>query len=176
MTMLHGGHGGDDMIFGGRGDDDLYGGMGNDSLWGGPGVDDFYGGPGNDMIYADEEDIEGNATIDGGENMEGMAGDMDTVSFEKLVDEEIIIVLGTDTVDVENVIGTDEDDTITGENATNTENNTIDPADTANNNRPNEIEGGDGGDILAGGDGGRGYRILREFRPPCAGGSWRWHC
>ena len=78
--------GGDDMLFGGRGDDDLSGGMGNDSLWGGPGADDFYGGAGNDMFYADEDDV----IIDGGADEGG--GDMDTVSFEKLVDESI----GTD--------------------------------------------------------------------------------
>ena len=76
-------------------------------------------------------DIEGEdggstGTIDGGENMEGMAGDMDTVSFEKLVDTEIgtaenpftlgsrdeggNVPAGVDAVNVENVIGTDEDD------------------------------------------------------------------
>ena len=155
------GEGGDDMLFGGRGDDDLFGGMGNDSLWGGPGVDDFYGGAGNDMIYADEMDVNGidggsPGVIDGGSDMDG--GGMDTVSFEKLVDTEIgttanpftlgsregptelvpagPIPEGVEAVNIENVIGTDEDDFITGEA-----------------NSPNEIEGGDGGDTLVGGEG-----------------------
>ena len=76
-----------------------------------PGADIFDGGAGNDMIYADEADIDGNAAadIDGGENME-MPGDMDTVSFEKLVDTEIEFSLVDNAVNVENVIGTDEDD------------------------------------------------------------------
>ena len=53
--------------------------------------------------------------IDGGENMEG-AGDMDTVSFEKLVDvEDLTFSLVTNATDVENVIGTDEDDMLTGD-------------------------------------------------------------
>ena len=90
------------------------------------------------MIYADEDDI-GVGTdatdIDGGENLTG-PGDMDTVSFEKLVDTEIEFSLVDDATDVENVIGTDEDDMLTGDAM------------------PNEIEGGDGGDVLVGGDGG----------------------
>ena len=82
--MLHGGRG-DDMVFGGRGDDTLSGGMGDDMLHGGAGADDFFGGSGNDMIYADLDDD----VIDGGENPPGHRGDMDTVSFERLVDEGV---------------------------------------------------------------------------------------
>ena len=133
---LYGGPG-DDMVFGGRGDDILLsGGKGNDMLNGGPGADNFDGGPGNDMIYADLDDVD----IDGGENPTG-PGDMDTLSFERLVDMAVgedgdAFTLGTDAVGIERVIGTDEDDFITG-------------ADDA----PEEIEGGDGGDTLIGGDG-----------------------
>ena len=154
------GEGGDDMLFGGRGDDDLSGGMGNDSLWGGPGADNFYGGAGNDLIYADEADVDGipgaspAGTIDGGTDMGG--GDIDTVSFEKLVDTEITFALGrlneddeiqpatANAINVENVIGTDEDDTITG----------LDESEDDQDDAPNEIEGGDGGDTLVGGEGG----------------------
>ena len=128
---------GDDMIFGGRGDDALDGGMGNDMLHGGPGADEFKGGPGNDLIYADLMDF---GSIDGGSNAAG-PGDSDTVSFARLVDTAVgadgdPFTLGTDAVNIERVIGTDEVDFITG-------------ADDV----PEEIEGGDGGDTLVGGTG-----------------------
>ena len=141
---LQGGKG-DDMLFGGRGDDTLSGGEGNDMLNGGAGADDFDGGPGNDMIYADLDDDE----IDGGSNPEGHPGDMDTVSFERLVDKAVgsatdIFTLGVDAMNIERVIGTDEDDFITGAGESTT------GADDAGE----EIEGGDGGDTLYGGAGG----------------------
>ena len=145
------GGGGNDMLFGGVGNDMLNGGMGNDMLNGGKGDDEFMGGPGNDMIYADLMD----SVINGGEDEGGM--DMDTVSFARLVD----MAVGTSTdpfdlghtaadgtvanaadgnapeaVDIERVIGTDEDDFITGSDAAS-----------------EEIEGGDGGDTLVGGTG-----------------------
>ncbi len=133
------GEGGDDMLFGGRGDDMLNGGMGNDTLNGGHGADNLMGGPGNDMIYADLMDF---GSIDGGSNPAGMPGDMDTVSFAKLVDMAVgetgdPFTLGVDATNIERVIGTNEVDFITG-------------ADDV----PEEIEGGDGGDTLVGGTGG----------------------
>ena len=69
-----------------------------------------------------------------------MEGDVDTVSFERLVDEGIgdvdtAWILGTDAMGIENVIGTQEDDWITGDT------------------NSNVIEGGEGGDTLIGGDG-----------------------
>ena len=154
---LSGGRG-DDMLFGGRGDDTLDGGMGDDMLNGGAGADDFMGGPGNDMIYADLDD----GVIDGGENPQA-PGDMDTVSFAKLVDMAVgtatdaftlgsrnpdgNIPAGIDAVNIERVIGTEEDDSITGAAATGT-------AGTADfMPMPEEIEGGDGSDTLIGGDG-----------------------
>ncbi len=131
--MLHGGMG-DDMVFGGRGNDTLEGNEGDDMLHGGSGADTFDGGSGNDMIYADRHDL---GNIDGGENPTGHPGDMDTLSFERLADDEgVTLTLGTDAMDIERVIGTVEDDSITGE------------ADA-----PEEIEGGDGGDTLVGGTG-----------------------
>ena len=150
---LQGGDG-DDMLFGGRGDDELSGGMGDDMLNGGPGEDDFMGGPGDDMIYA-EADATGSGaladgTIDGGSNPEGEDGDTDTVSFARMVDAQIgsetsPFTLGSANVmNIERVIGTDEDDFITG------------AAESAagENDAGEEIEGGDGGDMLVGGDGG----------------------
>lgn len=139
------GEGGNDMLFGGKGDDTLNGGMGNDVLNGGAGADEFDGGAGNDMIYADLGDI---GKIDGGSNPEGQPGDMDTVSFARLVDMAVgasgaAFTLGTDAVNIERVIGTDEDDYITG-----ADESTDDAGDA-----PEEIEGGDGGDVLVGGDG-----------------------
>ena len=147
--MLHG-DGGNDSVFGGRGDDTLMGGAGNDMLWGGPGADVANGGPGNDMIYLDLADIadlnkssDADVTApDGGENPAGQPGDMDTLSFEKLVDTAVgtsdnVFQLGDDAMNFERVIGSDEDDFITGAN------------DVAE-----EIDGHDGGDTLVGGDGG----------------------
>ena len=170
---LEGGRG-NDMLFGGRGDDTLSGGMGNDKLNGGAGTDDFDGGPGDDVIYADVDvsaaGIEGDDIIDGGENPEG-PGDMDTLSFEKLVDTSVgatgsPFTLGApgvkvnddrdgyvnaddsaatvNAVNIEHVIGTDEDDFISGAAETT----------TGAGNAPEEIEGGDGGDDLDGGAGG----------------------
>ena len=161
---LNGGRG-DDMLFGGRGDDTLDGGRGDDMLNGGPGEDDFMGGSGDDMIYAEAAAAGTGAlvdgVIDGGSNPEGMDGDTDTVSFAKMVDARIGIsatdpfTLGSraadgtipatvDAVNIERVIGTDEDDFITG------------AAESAagENDAGEEIEGGDGGDTLVGGDGG----------------------
>ena len=160
---------GDDMVFGGRGNESgagadgtesgggLYGGDGNDMLHGGPGEDDFYGGQGDDMIYA-EAAANGDGTladgiINGGSNLMGPA-DTDTVSFARMVDAQIgsatnPFTLGTANVmNIERVIGTDEDDFITGADATGTPGN----ADFVP--MPEEIEGGDGGDVLVGGDGG----------------------
>ena len=144
--MLHG-DGGNDTLYGGRGVDILRGGMGNDTLVGGAHGDEVYGEGGSDMVYADKDDT----VLDGGEDANGM--DMDTLSFEKLVDMNVgksitepftlgnrddtnDIPSGVDAVGFERVIGTDEDDFITG--ATNI---------------AEEIEGGDGGDTLVGGDG-----------------------
>ncbi len=154
--VLHGGDG-NDMVFGGRGDDTHRGGAGNDTLHGGPGADDFYGGAGNDMIYADLDDD----VIDGGSNPEGHPPDMDTVSFARLVDmnvgtsaddpftlgaraEDRTIPADVDAVNIERVIGTDEDDFITG----------ADESADDENDAGEEIEGGDGGDTLVGGAGG----------------------
>ena len=83
------GDGGDDMLFGGRGNDTLSGGMGDDMLIGGAGADRFFGGAGSDMIYADVTvgQVPGDSVIDGGEDEDGM--DMDTLSFEKLVDTAV---------------------------------------------------------------------------------------
>ena len=144
---------GDDMLFGGRGDDTLDGGMGNDMLNGGAGADNFSGGSGNDMIYADLADLESGAPIDGGENPAGHPGDMDTLSFERLVDMKVgtsataPFTLGVDAVNIERVIGTDEDDYITGAASTGT------PGADGFVPMPEEIEGGDGGDWLRGGTG-----------------------
>ncbi len=154
--VLHGG-GGADMLFGGIGADDLHGGDGDDMLHGGPGADDFYGGAGNDMIYADLDDD----VIDGGSNPAGHPPDMDTVSFARLVDmnvgtsaddpftlgaraEDRTIPADVDAVNIERVIGTDEDDFITG----------ADESADDENDAGEEIEGGDGGDTLVGGVGG----------------------
>ena len=106
------------------------------------------GGAGDDMIYADLDD----GTIDGGENPAGYPGDMDTLSFARLVDEAVgtstnAFTLGTDAMNIERVIGTDEDDYITGAAATGT------PGTADYVRMPEEIEGGDGGDTLIGGDG-----------------------
>ena len=159
---------GDDMLFGGRGDDTLNGGMGNDMLNGGVGADDFDGGPGNDTIHAEANAADTGALvdgiIDGGENAAGHPGDMDTVSFAKMVDARIGIsatdpftlgsratdgtIPGTvDAVNIERVIGTDEGDFIMGAAATGT------AGTDGFMPMPEEIEGGDGGDWLRGGDG-----------------------
>ena len=85
-------------------------------------------------------------TIDGGSNPEGMPGDTDTLSFERLVDMAVgasgsPFTLGTNATNIERVIGTDEDDFITGADG------------TAEAPVSEEIEGGDGGDMLVGGAG-----------------------
>ena len=141
--VLHGGDG-NDMVFGGRGNDTHRGGAGNDTLHGGPGADTFDGGPGNDMIYADLDDL---GNIEGGENPAGHPGDMDTLSFERLVDQSVELTLGTDAMNIERVIGTDEDDSITGADAVGN------VGDAGYMPMPEEIEGGDGGDTLVGGSG-----------------------
>ena len=154
---LQGGRG-DDMVFGGRGNDTLDGGMGDDMLHGGPGEDDFMGGPGDDMIYA-EANATGSGdladgTIDGGSNPTGPA-DTDTVSFARMVDAQIgsaetPFTLGSANVmNIERVIGTDEDDFITGAAAVGT------PGTDGYMPNSEEIEGGDGGDTLVGGVGGK---------------------
>ena len=145
---LHGGDG-DDMIWGGVGDDTLKGDDGDDMLHGGPGADSLYGGYGSDLIYADTDDAvingwvetppvdDGNtAILETADDGDPMA--VDTVSFARLVDDVIGEVggtawaLGTNALNIENVIGTQGDDNIDGDA------------------RANVIEGGEGGDELDG--------------------------
>ena len=161
------GDGGNDMLFGGVGDDTLSGGMGNDTLNGGAGADKFMGGGGNDMIYADLMDT----AIDGGEDEGGM--DMDTVSFEKLVDMAVgttaaPFLLGGANVEYNPATGEYGVFDRTADPATFTADTTgIDAVGiervigsdeddfiTGADNSPEEIEGGDGGDTLLGGAGG----------------------
>ena len=142
--VLEGG-GGNDMIFGGYGNDTLRGGDGDDMLNGGSGADMFYGGAGSDLIYADTADtvivgdVAVDATPDDDDTSGAMEGDVDTVSFARVVDETIGMdadnpwTLGEDAMGIENVIGTQGDDYITGAAGANV------------------IEGGEGGDTLSGG-------------------------
>ena len=118
---LHG-QDGNDHIFGGKGNDTLDGGDGNDHLWGNSGTDIYKGGAGNDTIYASKDDT----NIDGGDGI-------DTLSYARLEDDPGPIVLSDSTINIENVIGSQDDDMITGD---------------ANNN---VIEGGEGGDTMTGG-------------------------
>ena len=137
---LNGGDG-NDKLFGGFGDDDLSGDGGNDELSGGPGTDTYKGGSGNDTIYADRKDVTGaSADIDGGSNPTGARPDFDTVSFEKLKERSDFIgtstdifTLGTDTSNIEKVIGTPNNDFINGSSAKET------------------FEGNDGADTMQGG-------------------------
>ena len=86
-------------------------------------------------------DVAVDTDLNDGEDTSGaMEGDVDTVSFERVVDEgigdvETAWILGTDAMGIENVIGTQEDDWITGDT------------------NSNVIEGGEGGDTLIGGGG-----------------------
>ena len=125
---------GDDDIDGGAGDDTLDGGAGNDRLDGGEGADTLLGGEGDDTLIADGED-----TLDGGD-------DIDTADFStqnaggvvaSLADETFSVGAGgtQSIINVENLIGSDEDDTLTGDAGDNT------------------LTGGAGADILAGGAG-----------------------
>ena len=142
---------GDDTIYGGKGNDTLNGGAGNDTLVGGSGADTFMGGAGKDTIYADRADITSRTgqVINGGSEVMGAPPAMDTLSFAKFTDEMLEngtgITLSLDrntmVIDIEHVIGTSEVDNLTGRNGT-----TDTPA-------PETIEGGDGRDVLVGGDG-----------------------
>ena len=148
--MLYG-DGGNDMLFGGIGDDDLFGGGGDDTLNGGAGGDDFYGGAGSDLIYADPDDgtIDGwvmtppddDKNTDANESTEAVSDPMavDTVSFEKLKEMGVgkdgdAWTLGDDAMNVENIIGSDQNDWLAGDDG------------------DNVIEGRDGADNLNGGD------------------------
>ena len=162
---LHGDDG-DDMIFGGHGGDVLAGGDGDDMLNGGADGDWVYAGAGSDMIYADSDDVvingwlapwdaDDDPTTDTDTNYEGpedpdnmgtalteaqvdpMA--VDTVSYEKLK-SGVTIVLGTNTVNVENLIGTNENDMLTGDLGANVING-LDGAD--------DMDGGDGIDTVS---------------------------
>ena len=150
---------GNDMLFGGLGADELHGGAGNDTLNGGAHGDTFVGGAGSDIIYADRTDltvgIHGHniPTAAGGDDPTGatgrMASDMDTLSFAKFTDamlEEgtgitLTLEANTSVTNINRLIGTAETDNLTGRTGT-----AAAPA-------PEIIEGGDGGDILVGGDG-----------------------
>ena len=157
--MLYGG-GGDDHLFGGLGDDTLDGGKGDDTLHGGANNDTYYGGYGSDFIYAD--DAANDALINGwvkdqdpdtaGDQSSG-AGTLgeatkdkdaeDTVSYERYDkgvtktllnnDQGETTAVTTGLVNIENLIGTDENDGLTG------------------NNVANVIDGRDGADKLSGG-------------------------
>ena len=118
------GQGGNDHIFGGKGNDTLDGGDGNDHLWGNSGTDIYKGGAGNDTIYASKDDT----NIDGGDGI-------DTLSYARLEDDPGSITLSGSTINIENIIGSQDDDMITGDGGNNV------------------IEGGEGGDTMAGGGG-----------------------
>ena len=158
--MMYGGAG-NDRIYGGHGRDEMYGGKGDDILVGGPDKDTFYGGFGSDTIYADTDETETidgwykagdperpenvQTTNDVDESLEGVAdpNSIDTLSYEKLEDgvgtSSTWITLGNDDdasaaiINIENLVGTDEDDYLKG------------------NNEANVIDGRDGADSLNGG-------------------------
>ena len=159
--MLYGGSG-DDHLFGGLGDDTLYGGKGDDTLHGGANNDTYYGGYGSDFIYAD--DAANDTLINGwvkdqdpattGDQSSGTGtlGELakdpdaeDTVSYERYDkgvtktllnnDQGETTAVTTGLVNIENLIGTDENDTLNG------------------NNVANVIDGRDGADKLDGNDG-----------------------
>ena len=158
---MYGGDG-DDRVYGGHGADDLYGGKGDDILVGGPGNDEFYGGAGSDTIYADSDDrlaVNGwlagqtddtdTVGVDESKESDMDPDSMDTLSYEKL-DKRVgasgsPITLGEDDTDaaiinIENLIGTDEDDHLKG----NTEDNVIEGRDGADN-----LDGNGGNDTVS---------------------------
>ncbi len=112
------GLGGDDKLYGGEGNDILLGGSGDDILNGGDGVDILLGGSGNDTIYFDLsdkivqggtgndlfvlQDVEGIdindlLVIEGGENLDVLLGDVDTLRESNVqLDGVEIIVNGND--------------------------------------------------------------------------------
>ena len=149
------GDAGHDHVFGGKGDDVLRGGTGNDHLWGNGGTNTYHGGPGSDTIHANREDVAATrANAAGAVNGYGsVAGettgtpdegrtDMDTLSFANFTDQALEDGRGitldlegnTIVVNIDSLIGTEEDDVLTGTNAA-----------------PETIEGADGGDELVGG-------------------------
>ncbi len=182
---LRGGAGNDELDDG-PGNDTLEGGDGDDVLLNDEGNDSLSGGPGNDVLFAGGsraalEDVSDNDTLDGG------AGN-DTVTYFGLGSDEGIFagveaslvtgqatVTGFNTVDdpdreepltstdtlinIENLVGGEDDDTLTGDR----EANRLDGNrgnDIINGGNGNDhITGGTGNDTLTGGDGDDVFRF-----------------
>ena len=182
---LRGGAGNDELDDG-PGNDTLEGGDGDDVLLNVEGNDNLSGGPGNDVLWAGGsraalEDVSDNDTLDGG------AGN-DTVTYFGLGSNEGIFagveaslvtgqatVTGFNTVDdpdmeeqltstdrlinIENLVGGEDDDTLTGDR----EANRLDGNrgnDIINGGNGNDhITGGTGNDTLTGGDGDDVFRF-----------------
>jgi Ca2+-binding RTX toxin-like protein len=116
---------GDDVLFGLTGNDTLIGEAGNDSLFGGTGDDSLYGGDNSDLL-------EGGSGADllRGNNRTGNGGDdgRDTVSYAGSTAGVAVTVNGSgiggdaqgDTlVNIEDLIGSNQNDTLTGSSAAN---------------------------------------------------------
>ena len=182
---LRGGPGNDELDDG-PGNDTLEGGDGDDVLFNVEGNDSLSGGPGNDVLWAGGsraalEGVSDDDTLDGG------AGN-DTVTYEGLgfsegrfagVEASLVTgqatVTGFNTVDdpdrempltstdtlinIENLVGGEDDDTLTGDR----EANRLDGArgnDIINGGNGNDhITGGTGNDTLTGGDGDDVFRF-----------------
>lgn len=136
---------GDDRLFGGDDADTLEGNGGDDILNGGDGVDILYGHGGNDLLNGGA----GSDTLDGGPGT-------DTVSYENVLANQILIVdfaypdrnteeaVGDKFIDIENIIGSENQDSLRGD----------DGANIINGLSGNDFLHGRGGnDNLLGGDG-----------------------
>jgi len=108
------------VLDGGAGNDLLNGGAGNDTLRGGLSDDTLYGGTGNDVIIFDSND----SKVSGGSGADTLMADANGVKIDL-----------NQYIDIENVVGSDENDVLLG------------------NASANLLLGGDGNDLLDGASG-----------------------
>ena len=149
------GRSGNDFLYGGNDDDSLYGEEGNDYLEAGEGDDLLEAGEGDDTLYGNEGDdsLIGNAGddyIDGGTGTDTIDYTTSLNGVNLTLGETGVVAtanIGTETdqvVDVENIIGSDNNDVLGG----NSLNNTI-----ISNAGNDTLKASDGLDRLEGGTG-----------------------
>ena len=151
---------GNDTLSGLAGNDSIDGGLGNDLINGGAGADTLKGDEGDDTFIGTSFDGD---TIDGGNDSTNDRGS-DTLDYSQISGSGIDIALNNDQittvtigaathtiVNIENVIGTNQNDTITGDNEKNILNGLAGNDSISGNAGLDTIYGGAGSDELLGG-------------------------
>lgn len=123
------------LLFGDAGDDVLLGGAGNDFLIGGSGADSLSGGAGHDLLFADSDDLNSSATIDGGEGYDQL-----------IITDDVAVNLNVDDLAIEAVTSGAGADIIQG-----TDNSVNYVFDAAAGD--DHLSGAGGNDLLLGGEG-----------------------